>query len=132
MNSFINVFKEGQILNSELVAQSSVHEILHTLRLEHPFELTQSADTKLFKTGINQFLTSPLTDSNIVNNIMSYPMIEINGKRGQDLTHLTKGQFQFLLQEIRRQNQGYGFIGKGKSYEDYIDYWLNWPGVPVR
>ena len=30
------------------------------------------------------------------------------------------------------QKQGYGYLGRGKSYESYMDYWLNWPGKPVR
>jgi len=38
----------------------------------------------------------------------------------------------FLLKEIRLQNQGYGYINKGKSYDEYMDYWHNWPGTQVQ
>ena len=132
LSSFINVFKNGRVINPRQVAQSSIHELFHTLRLAHPFEVTQSDDTELIKIGANQFSTTQFTDPNIRNNIMNYSSIQINGEYGTDLTHLTKGQFQFLLQEIRNQNQGSGFIGKGRTYEDYNHYWLNWPGIPVQ
>ncbi|MBQ9172799.1 MAG: hypothetical protein IJ161_03585 [Bacteroidales bacterium] len=48
------------------------------------------------------------------------------------MNNLTPGQFDFVLREINLQSQGYGFIGKGKSYEDYVQYWHgDWPGIPV-
>ena len=132
MNSFNNVFAGGLELDALNVAQSSVHELFHTLRLAHPFELTQSEDTELHKNGVNNYSSTSNTDKNIVNNIMSYQRILIDGKKGDNLINLTKGQFDFILKEIDLQNQGYGYMNKGKGYEEYMDYWLNWPGEIVQ
>lgn len=64
---------------------------------------------------------------------MNYRSISINGQYGQNFDSLTPGQLDFVLNEIRLQNQGFGFIGRGKSYKEYEDYWDydKWPGVPV-
>ena len=78
------------------------------------------------------FLSSEKTDMNIRNNIMSYHGIIIDHQKGNNLIYLTKGQFDFLLKEIELQNQGYGYMNKGKSYNEYMDYWLNWPGTRVQ
>lgn len=51
--------------------------------------------------------TTPTTDKNIVNNIMNYPIITIDGQKGSNLNSLTKGQLNFMLKEIDLQNQGY-------------------------
>ena len=62
---------------------------------------------------------------------MNYGFTTINGQRGWDMVHLTKGQFNFVLGEIKLQNQGYGYFGN-KRDKDYVDYWVNWPGTPVH
>lgn len=48
------------------------------------------------------------------------------------MVYLTKGQFGFIRKEIALQNQGFGFIGQGKSFSDYEYYWNNWPGTPMQ
>lgn len=132
MYTSINMFQEGGVLRDiNSVAQSSVHELFHTVRVAHPFELTQSPDTELISIGPNSYITTHNTDPNIVNNIMNYGFTTINGQRGWDMVHLTKGQFNFVLGEIKLQNQGYGYFGN-KRDKDYVDYWVNWPGTPVH
>jgi hypothetical protein len=63
--------KSGEFRSHSDVAIDAVHELLHTIRLDHPFETTQSEDTKLLR-SINNYLTTSTTDPNIIYNIMSY------------------------------------------------------------
>lgn len=77
-------------------------------------------------------MSADKTDKNLINNIMNYTSITIDGKKGNNLVYLTKGQFLFLLNEIHLQSKGYGFLKKGKGYDEYMDYWLNWPGTPIQ
>ncbi|HAT61961.1 MAG TPA: hypothetical protein DCS83_05350, partial [Prevotella sp.] len=142
-HSSVNLLNSsGKVRSASTVGEDATHEMLHILRLEHPFETTQTADTKLLRTAPNTFVSTPTTDANIVNNVMNYPMITINGQKGTNQTFLTKGQLNFMLNEINLQNQGYGFIPKYNSsltpsqntnlYKQfYENYWFNLPGVPV-
>ena len=136
--STVNVHDHyGNLLPADIVAQSSIHEILHTVRLGHPFEITQSEDTKLIRTGPNSFETTDKTDSNIVNNIMNYGSITIDGKRGDNMVFLTPGQLSFIRKEIYMQSQGYGFM-KGipvnyNTINEYDEnYWMDFPGTAVN
>ena len=63
---------------------------------------------------------------------VNYSGIQIDWLRGNNLVSLTRGQLEFVRKEIELQKQGYGFIGRGKSYEEYLEYWLDLPGTPVR
>jgi RHS repeat-associated protein len=132
----------GKLKNTSDLGIDAIHEVLHTLRLDHPFEITQSADTKLIRTGIDSYASTPSTDPKIVDNIMNYPMISIDGKYGTNQTYLTKGQLAFMIREIDLQNQGYGFKPKYDSklsqkenaqqlQKYYEEYWYNIPGTPV-
>ncbi len=143
MTSLVNAYgKNGQLLSPEEVALSAVHEMLHTLRLDHPFENTQTSDTELFRVGPNDYVTSNKTDPNIVNNIMNYSSIRINGHTGTNMQYLTPGQFSFIRNEIKLQNQGYGFIKYNPAISNsenmlnykkyYEDYWFKIPGTPVK
>lgn len=44
------------------IGSDATHEILHTLRLEHPFEIMQTEDTKLLRVAPNSFVSIPITD----------------------------------------------------------------------
>ena len=46
---------------------------------------------------------------------MNYSFISIDGKYGDDMRYLTKGQFDSIRKEIYLQNLGYGF---NKYYND--------------
>lgn len=128
-NPSINVLdRNGEFANSEDFANSAVHELLHTIRLDHIFETTQAEDTELVHSGGNNYLSTSRTDPNIVNNIMNYPMVSVDGRTGDDMRHLTKGQFELIRNEIRKQMQGTG----RKSSADYDNYWNNFPGTPVK
>jgi hypothetical protein len=141
--SSVNLYNSaGESRSLSEIGSDATHEILHTLRLEHPFEVTQTADTKLLRVGPNSFVSTPTTDKNIVNNVMSYPMITIDGAKSSNQTSLTNGQLNFMINEIGLQKQGYGFIPKYNStlspeqnanlYRKYYgNYWLNTPGTPV-
>ena len=143
-NSFVNLYNSaGELRSLSSVGSDATHEMLHTLRLDHPFEITQTADTELLRVAPNSFVSTPTTDKNIVNNIMNYPIITIDGQKGSNLNSLTKGQLNFMLKEIDLQNQGYGFkpqynpsltidqnTNLFKKY--YENYWNNIPGTPVR
>src|SRR5690554_706752 len=143
-NSSVNLYNSaGELRSLSSVGSDATHEMLHTLRLDHPFEVTQTADTQLLRVSLNSFVSTPATDKNIVNNIMSYPMITIDGQKGNNLNSLTRGQLNFMLKEIDLQHQGYGFkpqynpsltleqnTNLFKKY--YEDYWNNTPGTSVR
>ena len=141
--SSVNLYgKNGGVRAISSVASDAIHEMLHTLRLGHPFEVTQTADTELKRIDSKNFASTPSTDENIVNNIMSYPMIRVDGKSGDNQNHLTNGQLNFMLKEISLQNKGYGFFNYNKAFnneqntgiykEYYENYWNNWPGTPVK
>ena len=132
----------GELRSISDIGSDATHEMLHTLRLEHPFEVTQTEDTKLLRVAPNSFVSTPTTDKNIVNNVMSYPMITIDGMKSSNQNSLTKGQLNFMLNEINLQKQGYGFIPKynpalSQKQNDnlflkyYENYWNNIPGTPV-
>ena len=103
-NSFVNLYNSaGELRSLSSVGSDATHEMLHTLRLDHPFEITQTADTELLRVAPNSFVSTPTTDKNIVNNIMNYPIITIDGQKGSNLNSLTKGQLNFMLKEIEEQ-----------------------------
>ena len=131
MFSIVNVHnKEGELLSVTSLAQSAVHELFHTLRLDHPFEMTQTKDTELIRIGINTYISTKNTDPQIINNIMNYPNIIIDGQKGSTMNLLTPGQFNFIRKEIQLQEMGYGLI-KGSYLKHYEKYWNNWPGTRV-
>ena len=61
---------------------------------------------------------------------MIYSNITINGKQGTSLTKITKGQFEYIRQEIKQQEKGYGLL-KGPYLDSYDSYWTDWPGTLV-
>jgi RHS repeat-associated protein len=147
--SSINIYrKDGSLRSVEDVAIDGVHELFHTLRVEHPFEKTQSADTKLVKIGPNQFKSVASTSPNILYNIMNYSVITIDGQKLGDLwktkkpSLLTSGQIKLINSEISLQMQGYGIYKYDKNLslrqnesnfkKYYNDYWLNAPGTDVK
>ena len=116
MGSQVNVNdKNGALKDYAIVAADVSHELLHTLRVAHPFERTQTADTKLLKVGPNSYISTPSTASNIGNNVMIYPMTTIDGKTSTSQNSLTKGQLNLMLKEIELQKQGYGIYKYNKK-----------------
>ena len=145
MGSQVNVNdKNGALKDYAIVAADVSHELLHTLRVAHPFERTQTADTKLLRVGPNSYISTPSTASNIGNNVMNYPMITIDGKTSTSQNSLTKGQLNLMLKEIELQKQGYGIykynkkLTNSQNEELYSKYFTNywdqdqWPGYPVQ
>lgn len=133
INSFqhsgVNIYrKDGKLKSPAELAENAIHELLHTLRLEHPFEKTQGADTKLIHQGGNNYSSTPSTDRYILYNIMNYSFINIDGKNAGDkpMMRLTSDQLIMMMKEINLQKQGYG-----TQREDHNDYWLNTPGEDV-
>ncbi len=125
----VNIYnKDGSIKSPEALALDATHELLHTIRFEHPFEKTQGADTKMIHDGGNNYLTTPNTDPKIMYNIMNYSLINVDGKNAGStpLNLLTKDQLKLMINEINLQKQGFGTYR-----EDYYDYWLNTPGEDV-
>lgn len=51
---------------------------------------------------------------------MNYSMIRVNGQYGTNMGKITKGQLDYVLKEIDLQKQGYGYLGRGKSYKSYM------------
>ena len=124
--STINLLdNSGQLQSFYELAKTTIHELFHTVRLDHPFENTQTRDTQLIKTGPNSYKTTAFTDPNIVNNIMNYSLITIDGKYGDDMRYITKGQFEFIRKEIYLQYLGYGYN------KEFNDYWESFPGLHV-
>lgn len=120
---------KGDFRTTTDVGYDAVHELLHTARMDHPFETTQAKDVELIKNGA-QYSTTPNTDGKILYNVMNYPGTVINGQSygssGAKLPQmLTNGQVQFLLNEINLQKKGTGL-----STQD--PYWFVFPGIPVK
>lgn len=135
--------EEGNLRTPSDIAQTTVHELLHTVRLAHPFERTQSLDTELVHVSGNNYKSTAQTDANILYNIMNYSMIRVDGKTANgNQTLLTKGQINLMVKEIGLQKQGYGMIPKYNSavskevndveyYKKYLNYWKELPGKDV-
>jgi len=116
------------------LGETSIHELLHTIRLDHPHNYTQTSDTKLiFNSGID-FETTPNTHPNVLYNIMIYGFIFVDGKRLSDSwnfkrpEYLTPGQLNFMLKEIDGQKRG---DGTNKPYHNYTLYWAYPPGDEI-
>ncbi len=131
--SAVNIYKkDGTIKNPEEFARNTVHELFHTIRLQHPFEVTQADDTRLINVAPNKFITAPGTNPNILYNIMNYSLINIDGKNLGDLWKktpirlITPGQINFILKEIHMQMNGAG-LPNDKKYD-----WINFPGYNVK
>lgn len=142
MHSYVNLINaNGELRSVDDVATDAIHEMLHTLRLAHPFELTQTTDTELISLGGNSYMTTSNTAPNIVDNIMNYSGTIIDGKKPSGTPTLTSGQLGFIIEGILLQKQGYGFFPNRdgsldtEQYIDqinkyYHDYW-EFPGSPV-
>lgn len=129
--SGINVEADSKVTDDGLLLMdlgaTGIHELIHTLRLFHPHNLTQSKDMGLVKDGHPLYYkTTSATDANIYHNIMLYGVIYINGKLLDDLwkykhpEYLTKSQLAFMLEEIDRQQNG---EGTNKPYSNHSEYW---------
>lgn len=96
------------------VAIVTIHELLHSVRIDHPFEKTQAEDTRLFNDGFRRYTTALSTDPQIYYNIMLYNICIINGYLLDDLwkrkdpEYLTRGQLELMLKEIDIQKDGAG------------------------
>jgi len=128
----INTFnKDNSIKSPEDVGLDAVHELMHTIRIDHPFETTQSPDAELLLVKGKNYVTTKTTDKNIYYNIMNYSSVIINNKPLKTLWKdkapelLTNGQIKLMRQEIGLQKQGYGFGNK-------FNYWFTTPGTPVK
>jgi hypothetical protein len=134
--------KIGNLRSPADVAKDAVHELLHTVRLDHPFENTQSLDTELIHISGNNYRSTPKTDSNILYNIMNYSSTNIDGRLAdRKQTLLTRGQINMMVKEITMQKQGYGMrqydpnisetANQQRALRMYFDYWENKPGQSV-
>jgi RHS repeat-associated protein len=125
--------KKNNIQSPEDFALSVVHELFHTIRIEHPTEKTQAKDLELLKDRFYdpknpRFYSTPNTDPNIHLNIMIYGFKIVDGKscsescNGQTADFLTKGQLMLIIPEINLQKKGSGSDGMNDSYweEDNI------------
>ena len=140
--------KHGNINSPESLALSAIHELFHTIRLDHPFEITQGDDATLVGVGVNQFETVNGTHKNIFQHIMNYGLITIDGIKlsdlwgNQDGELLTPGQLDFLIQEIDLQRSGYGKLNydsnlsdeenDSRYYEYILDYWDQTRGTKIQ
>lgn len=103
--SLVNIRSITGSLNSlKQISSDAIHELLHTLKLNHPFEETQTQDTELIQVGRNQYLSYPHTDRKIYSNVMNYGGLFIDGILTTAGSDLTPGQLQFMLKEIKLQN----------------------------
>lgn len=114
------------------VAVTAIHELFHTLRLDHPFNRVVSEDSRLKHVGGLYFESTSQTDKKIQYNIMNYNFIYIDGVLLKDLwkykrpEYLTKGQIQFIFNQIDSQQKG---DGAKKIYYNYIEYWNEYPCI---
>ena len=122
LNSSINISNnDGSDKSFDGITDDALHELFHTVRLDHPFEVTQTEDTELFRISNTDFAPGVQTDPDIVNNIMSYPHITINSVKPTRQNKLTSGQIKFIINEIKLQKEGTD-----------SNYWFNTPGIPVK
>ena len=116
----------GELLSPEEFAEVYVHELLHTARLSHPFESTQTKDTELVKVpGDNQFVTTDVSAPTAQGNIMNYGTTVIDGVKQSEtsMDKLTTGQLNLLINEIELQMSGVGLgmLGKYGTYGYYVE-----------
>ncbi|WP_165027263.1 type VI secretion system tube protein TssD [Dysgonomonas sp. ZJ279] len=135
--SSVNVAEVDDSFLLTETSETGIHELLHTLRLDHPFEITQAQDTKLIYIGGNNLKTTASTDPNIFYNVMNYDSNIIDGQNLGVLwkikrpEYLTKGQIQHIFREIDLQQKGGGTKSPIATYDDtsFDDYWItNIPG----
>lgn len=152
-SSRVNVYdySSDKLKSPAQLANDAVHELMHDIRLEHPFELTQAFDTRLYQIKGQSFGTFPSTDPKIGFNMMMYANKNVNGQnlgqlwrsKGTLGTLLTAGQVAFALHEIQLQMSGYGVHPKydhnlsreqnaARDFKIYDNYWVNSPGTPVK
>lgn len=131
-SSFLSLLTySNKLKQPDQFAYDFIHELLHTLRLEHPFELTQTEDTELIKIGPNSYQSTSKTTPDILENVMMYDMIKVDGQSFKDIksegyqNKITLGQIDLMLREIDLQQKG-----SGCSPQD--SYWFNIPGYEVK
>ena len=129
---YVNLLDRNNMLKSiDVFASDVIHELLHDLRLDHPFELTQTLDTELIKIGHNSFVTTKNTIYSISTNVMNYDFITINGfvlketNSNALLNSISPGQIQLMMNEIDLQQKGAGFLSTDS-------YWSKTPGYEVK
>ena len=105
--------------------------------------LTKSSNAHISGSTFTMQSSVSTTDKNIVNNIMNYSMIIVNGQTPIVQNSLTRGQLDFMIKEIKLQKQGYGFIPAYNQHlsskqnellftKYYENYWIHTPGNPVK
>ena len=105
------------------MAATYVHELFHTLKLQHPFDPKNpsSDDSQLESLGNSEYSSKIETDPNIEKNIMMYTYMNVDGKGPQErknMTLITKGQIEHLIKEIDIQETGAGVEHKMEYYKD--------------
>lgn len=131
-SSWVSLYnKLGEFRSLYDVARDGVHELFHTLRLDHPFGKTLTNDTKLISLNATTFETTSETDPNISYNLMNYGSITIDGEKLRDLwkdgrhDSLTPGQIEFILNEIQLQMSGAGISNN-------VDYYMKVIGEALK
>ncbi|MDE6019642.1 MAG: hypothetical protein K2H01_01415 [Ruminococcus sp.] len=134
---------QGDLRDYDELGVDAVHEFFHTLRLDHPFEVTQTDDTRIIKQSAKSFLSTSSTYRNMVNNVMSYPFITIDGVMPGLQNSLSPGQLDFIINEIGLQKMGFGHYPKYREDMSidifnlkhslyYENYWNTRPGTKVQ
>ena len=128
-NAQANLYKKSGVLKTpQEFAIDFIHEVFHTIMLEHPVEWTQGIELTLIQDPTTKFKstykTTDKTDKNILFNIMMYDWFVVDGKiakeEGKPLEYLTKSQIELLEKEVSRQTKGEG----SKADPKREDYWL--------
>ena len=130
-SALINMHRPPEGEKEDFVNQlreTTVHELFHSIRLDHPFDSVQSDDSELQKGSRTKTLyTAESTDPLIYYNIMLYNYAVINGQYVGELwknkrpEYITMGQLSYILKEIDGQKEGDGCLNK----ENYINYWAD-------
>ena len=117
--------RNRNLQSSKDFALDFIHELMHTARIGHPFDITNALDCELTKCGDGRsFSTTSNTDPNIHDNLMLYNINNLNGvslferwqvKQGD---RLTPGQLNYLKNQVKMQ-----MGGKGSKGENDADYW---------
>ena len=119
--SYVNIAdRNNKIKDISLIASDALHELLHTVKLHHPFEQADAEDTQLVQIGPDEYITTEKTDKNILYNVMNYMETTVNGQNanGALQSSLTYGQIMYILRQIDLQQQGAGLYNTDTYWED--------------
>jgi RHS repeat-associated protein len=115
------VESSGAVMSPKNIANTVIHELLHTANFGHPFEDTETEDTEVLSSGNNSYETTNKTAPNLIQNIMWYSFKTLNGAspNPENMNLITPQQVDYLINEIDKQEKGAGVGGNAQKSQYY-------------